>query len=113
MAVSCGGMTGEINGTRLSRAAKNEQAFQQHNERRAQIEEVGGSADDEPVPFACECDDPTCAHAIMIPLGEYERAVKPIDRFVLLPGHEDPSVEHVVERSDGYFVVSKPELKRR
>lgn len=113
MAVGCGGMTGETNGTRLSRAAKNEQAFQQHNERRAQIEEAGGSADDEPVPFACECDDPTCAHAIMIPLEEYERAVKPVDRFVVLPGHEDPSVEHLVERSDGYFVVSKPELKRR
>jgi hypothetical protein len=106
-------MSGETDGARLSRAAKNEQAFQQHNERRAQMEQAGGSPDDEPVPFACECDDPTCAHAIMIPLEEYEAAVKPVDQFVVIPGHEDPTVERVVDRHDRYFVVSKPELKRR
>ena len=60
---------------RLDRAEKNEEAFKAHNERRAAIEEAGHVPEDEPVPFACECDDAECATAIELPLGEYERAV--------------------------------------
>ena len=70
---------------RLDRAEKNEEAFKAHNERRAAMEEAGHVPDDEPVPFACECDDAECAKAIELPLGEYERAVKPVDRFVVAP----------------------------
>ena len=102
------------NGTRrLRRAEKNEQAFKAHNERRAAIEEAGHVPEDEPVPFACECDRSECREAIEVPLGEYERAVKPIDRFVVAVGHEDPAVEVVVEERDTYLIVSKPDLKRR
>jgi hypothetical protein len=98
---------------RLARAEKNEEAFKQHNERRAALEESGGCPEDEPVPFVCECDDPTCARAVELPLGDYERAVAPPDQFIVLPGHEDPSVERVIETNPGYLVVSKPDLKRR
>jgi hypothetical protein len=99
--------------TRLDRAEKNEEAFKAHNERRAAIEEAGHVPEGEPVPFACECDDAGCVTAIELPLGEYERVVKPVDRFVVALGHEDPAVEVVVERRDTYLVVSKPDLKRR
>lgn len=51
--------------------------------------------------------------AIELPLGEYEHAVKRVDRFVVALGHEDPTVEVVVKRCDTYLVVSKPDLKRR
>ena len=98
---------------RLARAEKNEEAFKQHNQRRAKLEEEGGCPPDEPVPFVCECDDPACARAIELPLADYERAVKPPDQFVVAPGHEDPSVEHVIEQNHGYLIVSKPDLKRR
>ncbi len=98
---------------RLSRAEKNEQAFKDHNERRAALEDAGGVPPDEPVPFVCECDDPACTRAIQLPLAEYEQAVKPVDRFIVAPGHEDPAVEVVVEERDAYIVVSKPDLKRR
>ena len=99
--------------TRLPRAEKNEQACKAHNERRAVLEDAGGVPDDEPVPFVCECDDPACSRAIELPLAEYEQAVKPIDRFIVIPGHEDPIVEVVVEEHESYLVVSKPDLKRR
>ena len=99
--------------TRLDRAENNEEAFKAHNERRAAIEEAGHVPEGEPVPFACECDDAGCVTAIELPLGEYERVVKPVDRFVVALGHEDPAVEVVVERRDTYLVVSKPDLKRR
>ena len=98
---------------RLDRAEKNEQAFKDYNERRAAAEEAGEVPPDEPVPFACECDDPGCAKAIVLSIAEYERAVRSVDRFVVVPGHEDPAVEEVVERHDGYYVGSKPDLPRR
>jgi hypothetical protein len=98
--------------TRLARAEKNEQAHKEHNERRARLEDQAGVPRDDPVPFVCECDDPTCAHAVVVRLDEYEQAVKPPDQFVVRPGHDDPSVERIVERRDGYVIVSKPDLKR-
>jgi hypothetical protein len=97
---------------RLLRAEKNEQAYKSHNERRAEMDEEGGVPDDEPVPFACECDDPDCSRAVELPLGEYERASAPADQFVVAPGHEDPAVEVVVETHESYLVVSKPDLRR-
>jgi hypothetical protein len=99
--------------TRLARAEKNEQAHKRHNERRAGLEEEAGVPPDDPVPFVCECDRPDCAKAVMLRLDEYEQAVKPPDQFVVRPGHEDPSVERVIDRRDGYVIVSKPDLKRR
>jgi hypothetical protein len=103
-----------LNGSRrLARAEQNEEAFKKHNERHAKLEEQSGCPPDEPVPFACECDDPTCARAVELPLADYERAVTPHDQFVVFPGHEDPSVERVIEEHPRYLVVSKPDLKRR
>ncbi len=99
--------------TRLTRAEKNERAFQAHNERRAALEEAGGVAPDEPVPFVCECDNPACSRAVELPLAEYVQVVKPVDRFIVYPGHEDLAVEVVVEERESYIVVSKPDLKRR
>jgi len=98
---------------RLARAEKNEQAHKEHNERRAQIEEEAGVPLNDPVPFVCECDQPNCATAVMLRIDEYEQAVGPSDQFVVSPGHEDPSVERVVEQREGYVIVSKPDLKRR
>ena len=97
---------------RLSRADRNEQAFQAHNQRRVAFEEAGGVWEDEPVPFACECDDPGCTKGIELTIADYERAVAPESRFVVAPGHDDPAVEEVVEEHDGYSVVSKDDLRR-
>ena len=99
--------------SRLEQATKNEQTFQSYNARRAAVEESAGTPDDEPVPFVCECDQPRCWRAIRMPLDEYERAVEAPDRFVVVPGHEDPEVEVVVETRESYLIVSKPELRRR
>ena len=99
-------------GPRARRAERNEQAFQAHNERRADLEEAGGVDEDEPVPFVCECDRLDCMTAIEVPLGEYERAVAPADRFLVAPGHEDLAVEDVVEVHEDYVVVSKRGLRR-
>ena len=106
------GVSGEGD-MRLARAEKNEQAHKEHNERRATLEQGAGVPQDAPVPFVCECDQTDCGHAVMLGLDEYEQAVKPPDQFVVRPGHEDPSVERIVDQRDGYVIVSKPDLKRR
>ncbi len=98
--------------TRLSRADRNEQAFQAHNQRRVAFEEAGGVWPDEPVPFACECDDAACTRGIELSISDYEHAVAPPSQFVVAPGHEDPAVEEVVEEHDAYLVVSKDDLRR-
>lgn len=109
---SIGGMSSNRQ-ARLEHATQNEQTFQSYNARRAAIEESGGTPDNEPVPFVCECDQPTCWRAIKIPLDEYERAVEAPDRFVVVPGHDDPEVEVVVETRETFLIVSKPNLRRR
>ena len=97
---------------RLARAEKNEQAYKDHNQRRAEMDEQGGVPGDEPVPFACECDDPSCHRAVELPPADYERVSAPADQFIVAPGHEDLEVEVVVEAHGSYLVVSKPDLQR-
>ncbi len=97
---------------RLARAEKNEQAYKDHNERRAEMEEGAGVPEDVRVPFACECDDPGCSRGIELTIAEYERVAAPPDQFVVAPGHDDPQVEVVVEDHGSFVVVSKPDLKR-
>ena len=96
---------------RIGKAEDDEQAFQARNARRVRLDIEGGATSHDVEAFLCECDDPGCAQALWLPLGEYERAVSAPDRFVVLPGHEDPAVESVVETHDAYLVVSKPSLR--
>jgi hypothetical protein len=98
---------------RRERAAQNEQALQEHNQRLAELGEQGGVSQDEAMPFACECDDPACGETVMLPLGEYERVTALEDRFVVVAGHEDPAVERVIDAHGDYLIVSKPDVSRR
>jgi hypothetical protein len=87
------------------RAAQNEEAFRDIN---ARIEEGAQQHGvDAPLPFHCECDNAACVEKIDIRPSDYERVVAHRYRFVLVPGHEDESVERVVERYAGYVVAEK------
>jgi hypothetical protein len=97
---------------RIERAEKNELAFKAHNERRAQMDERAGVPKDEPVPFACECDDPSCTETIELTIDEYQRTAAQPDQFIIAHGHQDGHVEVVVEDHPDYVVVSKPSLSR-
>jgi hypothetical protein len=46
-------------------------------------------------------------------VGEYEALRKDGTRFAVVPGHEVPDIERVVERHQAYWVVEKqdPEAK--
>jgi hypothetical protein len=87
------------------RAARNEELFRTINERIEQGAKEHGV--EQPLPFHCECVDETCVETIELRPAEYDRIAAHIARFVLIPGHERPSVESVVERHASHLVVEK------
>jgi hypothetical protein len=85
---------------------QNEALFREVNER---IEDVGTALapDDEPMEFLCECDDRECVEKVSATRAEYEAIRAVGTQFFVLPGHEDPSVEHVVQQTERFLVVEK------
>ena len=87
------------------RKAKNEAIFREVNQR---IEKI---ADEFDVPgeatFVCECGDAGCTERVNMTLGEDQQVRADGARFAVLPGHDDPSVERVVERNQRFAVVEK------
>src|SRR2546423_15602405 len=91
---------------RAARAAKNQALFREINERIESLNEAFG--DMLPVSeWVCECADDTCVERIVMTVEAYEKIRAHPARFPILPGHEVPSVEEIVERHDGYVVVEK------
>jgi hypothetical protein len=85
---------------------RNEALFREINER---IEDVGTALapDDVPMLFLCECDDKECVEKVSATRAEYEAIRAVATHFVVLPGHEDPGVEHVVQKTERFLVVEK------
>ena len=92
--------------TRRARAARNQSLFREVNERIVELSlRFGGEA--RPNAYLCECLNTDCSATIGVPYDEYDRLREHGDRFFVLPGHEDPDVEDVVETTPGYVVVEK------
>jgi hypothetical protein len=87
------------------RIAHNETLFREVNER---IEAGQWPTErGEPVAFRCECGSLRCNLLVEITLADYEQVRASATYFVLIPGHEIPAIEHVVEREANYVVVEK------
>jgi hypothetical protein len=57
--------------------------------------------------FICECSSEACAESLEITAAEYERVRTHGARFVVLPGHQLPDVERVIDGSSRFLVVEK------
>ena len=94
--------------TQIQRAedkASRQVVFREVNER---IAELSGEWSEAGVGlFVCECSDTACAEALEIGPDEYERVRADGARFVVLPNHQLPEVERVVETNDRFLVVEK------
>jgi hypothetical protein len=44
---------------------------------------------------------------VELSISSYEAVRSAFDRFLVLPGHELPEIEEVLEQHDGYLVVAK------
>jgi hypothetical protein len=87
------------------RAARNEEIFRGINariEEGAEEHDVSGS-----LPFHCECGRASCLETIEIPARGYAAIMQERYRFVVVPGHEQPAIERIVETSAGYLIVEK------
>lgn len=90
---------------RGERLAKNEILFRQVNERILEIEGDRWRAD--PVDFMCECGDVHCTRVVQLSVEDYERLRSEPTHFGIIPGHELPEIETVVEQHPHYLVVEK------
>jgi hypothetical protein len=59
--------------------------------------------------IVCECADLACTQQLVVPVEDYERVRSDPALFFVVPGHEWPSVEDVVEATPGFNVVRKHE----
>lgn len=57
--------------------------------------------------FVCECGYLGCNSMVELGIAEYEEVRTDFNRFLVLPGHEIPEVDEVIERRPAYFVVAK------
>ena len=87
------------------RLAHNEATFRGINERI----EAGHwpTGPHERVAFRCECGSLGCNMLVELTTEEYEHVRADATHFVILPGHEIPSIERVIERHAAYVVVEK------
>lgn len=90
---------------RQERLAKNEAVFRLLNENILAL--AGTLGGDEPFDFVCECARTECFERIRMTRDEYELVRADGSHFLVVKGHEDPAIEHVVETHDEYAVVKK------
>src|SRR6476646_319217 len=95
---------GEADDERGRRLARNEVFFRETNEQLVR-EALGWH--ERKFDCICECSRLGCMKRLTVTTAEYERVRAGGDLFVVAPGHDDPSIEVVVESFDGYLVVQK------
>lgn len=88
------------------RLVHNEELFRAVNEA---VSDVHGPDEDGRIAFLCECSDRECAERIRLTANEYREVRRDPLRFAIVPGHEVPEIEDVVERNDDHDVVEKIE----
>lgn len=87
------------------RVARNEQLFQVVNRHIEELEEKLGQR--KTFSILCECSKKHCLDAFDVDPTVYRRVRANPLLFFLMPGHEYPEVERVVERTPDYLVVEK------
>jgi hypothetical protein len=92
---------------RNERIAKNEVVMRAANREIKHAEEEVGNGSQGRFEVLCECGREDCDGMLSLTVAEYEEFHRQRDRFVVLPGHNTPDIESVVEERDDYLVVDK------
>ena len=96
---------------RKERIARNESAFRALNESLGQFVHRDLRRGGDKSGFVCECAHEDCGEVVSVSLEKYEQVRSDPTTFLLVPGHQIPDAEDVVEEGEGYVVVRKhPEL---
>jgi hypothetical protein len=95
-------------GAREERLAGNEALFREVNERVAEVATLYIETETyRAVDFTCECGRTECSETMMMTIAEYEAIRAHSTHFGVVPQHEQPEIESVIERHPSYFVVEK------
>jgi hypothetical protein len=88
------------------RVGLNESLFRQVNE---QIESLNRDlgTHDASMTVICECADGDCTERFEIQISKYEEVRSDPRRYLVVPGHELPEFDSVVESGDAFDVVQK------
>lgn len=91
---------------RARRIGLNEALFRQVNE---QLEDLADSfrPESDELELICECGNLECAEQIRLDRAEYQELRSDALLFAVVPGHDLPDVEEIVERRERYDVVRK------
>lgn len=89
------------------RKAENEAVFREVNERMESLQRNFAVAEHQPLHIVCECDRLDCAERLSVQLETYEKIRSDSTLFLVRPGHEDDSVEDVIDTGADYLVVRK------
>jgi hypothetical protein len=91
---------------REERLAENEALFRAANERMADWEEQHVQSQTEH--YYCECSNPECHEMVLLREADYVKVRADARQFVIVPGHEVPDVETVIEQHEAWAIVEKP-----
>jgi hypothetical protein len=91
--------------SREERVARNEVLFQEVNRQIEKLEETLGRR--ETIALLCECSKKHCLEGFELEPAVYQRVRSNPLLFFVVPGHEDPEVERVVERTRTFLVGEK------
>jgi len=84
--------------------------FRLANERMSEWEERHALAETEL--YSCECADIECRDKVSLRKADYEKVRADARQFLLVPGHEVPDVETVIERHEAWLIIEKaPEVR--
>jgi hypothetical protein len=89
---------------RANRIALNESAFRELNES-LEANVHRSRANGRLAGFVCECGDGDCEAIVQLDLSAYEAIRRDSQLFFVVPGHEIPDVEDVVDDGDGHYLV--------
>lgn len=90
------------------RAVRTELLHREVNERiRHVATDIFDLGDREQLWIVCECLRLSCSERVELRAEAYRRVRESPARFIVVPGHEEPGLERVVEEQPGYRVVEK------
>ena len=85
--------------------ARRQALFREVNEQVARIGETFGSS--EAISILCECGSSHCQERFELSRETYERLRLIPTHFAVVPGHDIPAVERVVEEHEAFAIVEK------
>ena len=71
------------------------------------IGEQTGDDLDANILFFCECSDEKCKQRVEMKQSTYDQLHSNDNRFIILPGHNIPTIERIIQKGNAYLIVEK------